>query len=228
MIFIVEDNVEIREMEIYALQSSGFKVMAFDCGKAMEESLKFSEKPDLIVLDIMLPGEDGLSILKRLRAQDCFKNIPIMMLTAKSGELDKVKGLDSGADDYMTKPFGVLEFISRIKALLRRTSKNESSTNVLKLGNVILDDGRHIVTVDETPCELSFKEYELLKMLIGHPGHVYSRREILERVWGVYEKTDSIIETRTVDVHIKTLRQKLGTGGSIIHTIRNVGYKGDV
>lgn len=229
MIYVVEDDAEIRGMEIYALQSSSFEAMAFDCGKSMEESLKItgSQKPSLIILDIMLPGEDGLTILRRLRAQDSTKNIPVMMLSAKGTELDKVRGLDSGADDYMTKPFGILEFISRVKALLRRSSKIETAAGILELGNVVLDDERHIVTVDGVPCELSFKEYELLKMLMASPGRVYSRREILERVWGIFETSKNFIETRTVDVHVKTLRQKLGEGGAIVHTIRNVGYKGE-
>lgn len=230
MIYIVEDDPEIREMECYALQNAGFDVMAFDCGKAMDEKLRSSavndgEKPELFILDIMLPGEDGLSILKRLRTQSFTSQIPVMMLTAKGTELDKVKGLDLGADDYLTKPFGVLEFISRVKALLRRASstvpvKNE---NVLQIGNVVMDDNRHIVSVEGCTCDLTFKEYELLKLLMQRPGIVFSRQEIMERVWGI----DFTLETRTVDMHVKTLRQKLGENNDIIKTIRNVGYKAE-
>lgn len=231
MIYIVEDDSEIREMETYALRNAGFEVAAFDCGKAMDEHLRSSaagnEKPSLFILDIMLPGEDGLSILKRLRAQSYTSQIPVMMLTAKGTELDKVKGLDSGADDYLTKPFGILEFISRVKALLRRATKMtaqgaaSTSENQLQVGGILLDDNRRIVTINGAPIDLTFKEYELLKLLMGHPGFVFDRQEIMTRVWGV----DFTLETRTVDMHIKTLRQKLGNCGDIIKTIRNIGYK---
>lgn len=230
MIYIVEDDPEIREMECYALQNAGFDVMAFDCGKAMDEKLRSSavndgEKPELFILDIMLPGEDGLSILKRLRTQSFTSLIPVMMLTAKGTELDKVKGLDLGADDYLTKPFGVLEFISRVKALLRRSSSvtTVKSENLLQIGNVVMDDNRHTVSVEGRVCDLTFKEYELLKLLMLRPGIVFSRQEIMERVWGI----DFTLETRTVDMHVKTLRQKLGENNDIIKTIRNVGYKAE-
>lgn len=230
MIYIVEDDPEIREMECYALQNAGFDAIAFDCGKAMDEKLRSSavndgEKPELFILDIMLPGEDGLSILKRLRTQSFTSLIPVMMLTAKGTELDKVKGLDLGADDYLTKPFGVLEFISRVKALLRRSSSvtTVKSENLLQIGNVVMDDNRHIVSVEGRTCDLTFKEYELLKLLMLRPGIVFSRQEIMERVWGI----DFTLETRTVDMHVKTLRQKLGENNDIIKTIRNVGYKAE-
>lgn len=223
MIYIVEDDVEVREMETYALKSSGFDVMAFECGKAMDEQVK-TRVPDLFILDIMLPGEDGLNILKRLRVQENTKDIPVIMLTAKGTELDKVKGLDLGADDYIAKPFGVLEFISRVRAVLRR-SERSSSENAealnLALGGVTLDDQRRSVTVGGIAVELTFKEYELLKLLMSRPGTVFSRQQILEKIWGV----DFDMDTRTVDMHIKTLRQKLGVQGSIIQTVRNVGYK---
>lgn len=227
LIFIVEDDANIREMEVYALESSGFDVVAFDCGKSMDEALKVESKkmPKLIILDIMLPGEDGLGILKRLRAQNFTKNIPVMMLTAKGTELDKVKGLDLGADDYMTKPFGVLEFISRVKALLRRFTAIDKGNAKLQIAGIVLDDDKHIVSVDGVVCDLTFKEYELLKMLMASPGHVFSRNEILERVWGVDLNPRKFFETRTVDVHVKTLRQKLGSAASILQTVRNVGYK---
>ena len=223
MIYIVEDDAEVREMETYALKSGGFDVMAFECGKVMDEQVKVKVQ-DLFILDIMLPGEDGLSILKRLRGQENTKNIPVIMLTAKGTELDKVKGLDLGADDYIPKPFGILEFISRVRAVLRRSERNSSeSTEALNLalGGVTLDDQRRSVTVGGIAVELTFKEYELLKLLMSRPGTVFSRQQILEKIWGV----DFDMDTRTVDMHIKTLRQKLGVQGSIIQTVRNVGYK---
>ena len=223
MIYIVEDDIEVREMETYALKSSGFDVMAFECGKVMDEQVK-TRVPDLFILDIMLPGEDGLNILKRLRVQENTKDIPVIMLTAKGTELDKVKGLDLGADDYIAKPFGILEFISRVRAVLRRSERSSSeSTEALNLalGGVTLDDQRRSVTVGGIAVELTFKEYELLKLLMSRPGTVFSRQQILEKIWGV----DFDMDTRTVDMHIKTLRQKLGVQGSIVQTVRNVGYK---
>jgi Response regulators consisting of a CheY-like receiver domain and a winged-helix DNA-binding domain len=223
MIYIVEDDAEVREMETYALKSSCFDVMAFENGKAMDEKVKV-KVPDLFILDIMLPGEDGLSILKRLRNQENTRNVPVIMLTAKGTELDKVKGLDLGADDYMAKPFGVLELISRVRAVLRRyrqdNVENAEASN-LTLGKVTLDDQRHTVTVDGGAVELTFKEYELLKLLMSRPGTVFSRQQILEKIWGI----DFDMDTRTVDMHVKTLRQKLGSHGSIVQTVRNVGYK---
>lgn len=180
--------------------------------------------PDLFILDIMLPGEDGLSILKRLRAQENTKNVPVIMLTAKSTELDKVKGLDLGADDYIAKPFGIPEFVSRVKALLRRAGSTNSTAEepkIITLGEISLNESMRTVKVGGSNIELTYKEYELLKLLLSHPGLVYSRQQILEKIWGIDFKMD----TRTVDMHIKTLRQKLGEQGSIIQTVRNVGYK---
>jgi len=221
MIYIVEDDAEIRELEVYALKSSGFESKSFDSGKNLDEEIKV-RVPDLFILDIMLPGEDGLSILRRLRKQENTKNVPIIMLTAKSSELDKVKGLDLGADDYIAKPFGILEFVSRVRALLRRSSNMKTEeTAKITLGEIVLDPGTREVSVSGNIVELTYKEYELLKLLISHPGLVYSRQQILEKIWGIDFKMD----TRTVDMHIKTLRQKLGEQGSIIQTIRNVGYK---
>jgi len=223
MIYIVEDDLEIRELETYALKSSGFEVKSFDCGKKMDDEVKVCV-PDLFVLDIMLPGEDGLSILKRLRAQENTKNVPIIMLTAKSSELDKVKGLDLGADDYIAKPFGILEFVSRVRALLRRSgimkTETEEKTKI-SLGKIVLDTATRTVSVCGDNVELTYKEYELLKLLLSQPGLVYSRQQILEKIWGV----DFNMDTRTVDMHIKTLRQKLGEQGMVIQTVRNVGYK---
>lgn len=223
MIYIVEDDSEIREMETYALKSSGLDVKAFDSGKSLDDAVRACV-PDLFILDIMLPGEDGLSILKRLRAQESTKNVPVIMLTAKSSELDKVKGLDSGADDYIAKPFGILEFISRVKALLRRSgalNAESEESKTISLGGVSLDEAKRTVMAGGQNVELTYKEYELLKLLLSHPGLVYSRPQILEKIWGIDFKMD----TRTVDMHIKTLRQKLGEQGAIIQTIRNVGYK---
>lgn len=223
MIYIVEDDAEVREMETYALKSSGFEVLAFDCGKAMDEQVKV-KVPDLFILDIMLPGEDGLSILKCLRSQEITRDIPVIMLTAKGAELDKVKGLDLGADDYMAKPFGILELISRVRAVLRRSDRGtvvSEVSEIFSVGNVELDDRRHLVRVNGNAVDLTFKEYELLKLLMSHPGTVYSRQQILEKIWGI----DFDMDTRTVDMHVKTLRQKLGDQGSIVQTVRNVGYK---
>jgi len=221
MIYIVEDDAEIRELEVYALKSSGFESKSFDSGKNLDDEIKV-RVPDLFILDIMLPGEDGLSILKRLRKQENTKNVPIIMLTAKSSELDKVKGLDLGADDYIAKPFGILEFVSRVRALLRRSGNMKTVENTkITLGEIAIDSGTREVSVSGNTVELTYKEYELLKLLISHPGLVYSRQQILEKIWGIDFKMD----TRTVDMHIKTLRQKLGEQGSIIQTIRNVGYK---
>lgn len=222
-IYIVEDDSEIREMEAYALKSSGFDVNAFDCGKSMDEAVKACV-PDLFILDIMLPGEDGLSILKRLRAQESTRSVPVIMITAKGSELDKVKGLDAGADDYIAKPFGILELISRVKALLRRSgglNAELGEQKAVSLGGVIIDEGKRAVTAAGENVELTYKEYELLKLLVSNPGLVFSRQQILEKIWGIDFKMD----TRTVDMHIKTLRQKLGACGAIIQTVRNVGYK---
>ena len=189
----------------------------------MDEEVK-EMVPDLFILDIMLPGEDGLSILKRLRTQENTKNVPIIMLTAKSSELDKVKGFDLGADDYIAKPFGILEFVSRVRALLRRAGglklEPVESTQI-SLGGIVIDEGTRVVTVSGEVVDLTYKEYELLKLLLSHPGLVYSRQQILEKIWGIDFKMD----TRTVDMHVKTLRQKLGEQSSVIQTVRNVGYK---
>ena len=222
-IYIVEDDSEIRELEAYALKSSGFDVNAFDCGKVMDEAVTTCV-PDLFILDIMLPGEDGLSILRRLRAQENTRSVPVIMITAKGSEIDKVKGLDAGADDYIAKPFGILEFISRVKALLRRSGRLNAELGEqksLSLGGVLIDEGKRAVTAGGENVELTYKEYELLKLLVSDPGLVFSRQQILEKIWGIDFKMD----TRTVDMHIKTLRQKLGACGAIIQTVCNVGYK---
>ena len=201
LIYIVEDDVNIREIETFSLKNSGYTVMDFECAKDFYHKLS-DKTPDLILLDIMLPDEDGLEILRKLRKNPETRKVPIIMVTAKTTEIDKVKGLDSGADDYLTKPFGVMELISRVKALLRR-SMNMYESKVLSLG------------------EITYKEFELLKLLLQNVGIVLSRDVIMERVWGV----DFEGESRTLDMHIKTLRQKLGESGKRIKTVRNVGYR---
>lgn len=218
-IYVVEDDKNIREIESFALKNTGYQVEDFECAKDFYERMA-QKLPDLVLLDVMLPDEDGLSIVKKLRGASETRQIPIIMVTAKTTELDKVKGLDIGADDYMTKPFGVMELISRVKALLRRSNAKESEEKVLVLDNVTLDRERHTVSVDGVACELTYKEYELLKLLMTNAGIVTTREVILDRVWG----TDFEGESRTLDMHIKTLRQKLREGGSLIKTVRNVGY----
>lgn len=219
LIYIVEDDVNIREIERYALKNSGFDVREFERGKDLYQAIEH-KVPSLILLDIMLPKEDGLDILAKLRNHKATHNIPVIMVTAKSTELDKVKGLDLGADDYMTKPFGIMELISRVKALLRRTEETENVT-LLTNGNIVVDTKKRSVMVAGEICELTYKEFELLKMLLLNRGIVLTRDKIMDQVWGFeYEG-----ESRTVDMHIKTLRQKLGEAGSVIKTVRNVGYK---
>lgn len=219
LIYIVEDDKNIREIETFAMGNVGYEVQDFACAgdfyKALEE-----KKPDLILLDIMLPDEDGLAIVKKLRKWEETKQIPIIMVTAKTTEIDKVKGLDIGADDYMTKPFGVMELISRVKAMLRRSMKMPVDERVLQIGEIVLDGDKHAVYVKGCLCDLTYKEYELLKLLMKNAGIVASREMILDRVWGI----DFEGESRTLDMHIKNLRQKLKEEGSRIKTVRNVGY----
>ena len=218
LIYIVEDDQNIREIESFALKNSGYTIMDFECAKDFYHQL--AEKvPDCILLDIMLPDEDGLEILKKIRSIPDTRKVPIMMITAKTTELDKVKGLDLGADDYITKPFGIMELISRVKALLRR-SMNMEDEKFLSAGDIFLDGEKHMVYVKDEPIDLTFKEYELLKLLIQNQGIVMSRDVIMERIWGI----DFEGESRTLDVHIKTLRQKLKNAGTLIKTVRNVGY----
>ena len=222
-IWIVEDDEDIREIVIYALRSASFEATGFECGDdffAMLEN-KETKLPSLAILDIMLLGDDGLAILKRIRQNPQFQGLPIMMLTAKSSEHDKVKGLDLGADDYLTKPFGVMELISRVKALLRRSNYMPANGQIITHKNIEMNHSNRIVTVDGAEISLTFKEYELLHYLLIYKGIVLNRDRILETVWGYdYEG-----ESRTLDMHIKRLRQKLGDAGEYIKTIRNVGYK---
>lgn len=220
LIYVVEDDKNIQEIETFALSGSGYETKGFDNAAQFYKAL--AEKcPDLIILDIMLPDQDGISIVKKLRDREETNRIPILLVTAKTSEIDKVKGLDSGADDYMTKPFGVMELISRVKALLRRSNVEEKAKDkILVLGGVRLDTEKHMVTVNGAVCELTYKEYQLLKLLMRNAGMVTTRQVILDRVWG----TDFEGESRTLDMHIKTLRQKLQEEGSMIKTVRNVGY----
>lgn len=218
-IFIVEDDINIREIERYALKNSGYEVEEFESGAELFERMK-TVVPSLVLLDIMLPNEDGLDILGKLRADKATAELPIMMVTAKTSELDKVKGLDLGADDYITKPFGVMELISRVKALLRRTQSAVREESQVQHGDILIDNDKRAVFLGGMPCELTFKEFELLKYLMLNKGIVLSREKIMNQVWGFeYEG-----ESRTVDMHIKTLRRKLGAYGSCIKTVRNVGY----
>lgn len=218
-IYIVEDDKNIREIEMFALKNSGYLVEEFENAKTFFS--RITEKvPDLVLLDIMLPDMDGLEIVKKLRSRPDTVRVPIILVTAKTTELDKVKGLDIGADDYLTKPFGVMELISRVKALLRR-SRALQDDKQLVFGVITLDSERREVNVDGELCELTFKEFELLKLLMVNAGIVLHRDTIMSDVWG----TDYEGESRTLDMHIKTLRQKLGEAGNMIKTVRNVGYK---
>lgn len=219
LIYVVEDDKNIQEIETFALQNVGYEVCGYETAKDFYGALE-KKLPDLILMDIMLPDEDGLTIVKKLRLREDTVLIPVIMVTAKTSEIDKVKGLDIGADDYMTKPFGVMELISRVKAMLRRSAKPEEKEKTLRIGNVVLDREKRTVYVNDEVCELTYKEYELLKLLMSNAGIVTTRDVILDRVWG----TDFEGESRTLDMHIKTLRQKLKEEGSRIKTVRNVGY----
>ena len=219
LIYIVEDDVNIREIESFALKNSGYTIEDFACAKDFFARIR-DKVPDLVLLDIMLPDEDGLEIVKKLRKKAETRMVPIIMVTAKTSEMDKVKGLDIGADDYLTKPFGVMELISRTTALLRR-SLHMSEEKLLSIGDIFLDDEKRMVYVHDVPCELTYKEFELLKMLMQNAGIVIPREEIMVHIWGMYYEGES----RPLDMHIKTLRQKLGESGSRIKTVRNVGYR---
>lgn len=220
-VFIVEDDIEIREMECYALNNSGFQTTGFENGRELFKALE-KELPELILLDIMLPGRDGLDILRELKHSSRTGEIPVILVTAKSTEMDTVRGLDLGADDYISKPFGIMELVSRVRARLRHAARSaEQEGETFQYQCLRMVDSKREVFVGDTKCELTYKEYELLKLLLMNPELVLSRDVIMERVWGF----DYGGNTRTVDVHIKTLRQKLGEGGALIRTVRNVGYK---
>lgn len=219
MIWCVDDDNTIRDIEVYTLTQTGFEAKGFADGISMLEALK-TEKPELIVLDIMLPGKDGVEILKEIRSNPETRKIPVIMATAKGTEMDKIQGLDTGADDYLVKPFGVMEMVSRIKAVLRRCEPDEKE-EVLSIGEITLSDKEHLLTVNGEKVVLTFKEFEILKLFMSNPGIVFSRDKLLSKVWGI----DYLGESRTVDMHIKTLRQKLGDAGALIETVIGVGYK---
>lgn len=219
LVYIVEDDNNISEIESFALKNSGYITEVFETGKIFFKHLQ-NKKPDIVLLDIMLPDMDGLEILKKMKNTPNYKKIPVIMVTAKTTEIDKVKGLDLGADDYISKPFGIMELISRVKALLRRTLNLEEE-KVLSYESVVMDVEKRAVYVNNDAVELTYKEFELLKLLLQNSGIVLRREVIMDRVWG----TEFEGESRTLDMHIKTLRQKLGDGGAIIKTIRNVGYE---
>lgn len=218
-VYVVEDDENMSDLECYTLTNNGYEVKPLYTAKEFEQELK-KRIPDMIILDIMLPDENGIRMLVKLRQAESTRDIPVMMVTARSSEVEKVKCLDAGADDYVTKPFGVLEFNSRVKALFRRSMKN-SNFNLIQVGDIVLDDDRRIVTVGEEEKNVTFKEYELLKYLMINKGIVLARDKIMEAVWGF----DFQGESRTVDMHIKTLRQKIGSERNRIKTVRNVGYK---
>lgn len=219
MIWCVDDDNTIRDIEVYTLTQTGFDAKGFADGISMLEALK-NEKPELIVLDIMLPGRDGVDVLKEIRSNPETRKIPVIMATAKGTEMDKIQGLDTGADDYLVKPFGVMEMVSRIKAILRRCEPDKKD-EILSVAEIKLSDKEHLVTVNGEKVVLTFKEFEILKLFMSNPGIVFSRDKLLSEVWGM----DYLGESRTVDMHIKTLRQKLGDAGTIIETVIGVGYK---
>lgn len=219
MIWCVDDDNTIREIEVYTLEQTGFAARGFADGVSMLEALK-DEIPELIILDIMMPEPDGIEVLKRLRSESSYKDIPVIMATAKGTEMDKIGGLNSGADDYLVKPFGVMEMVARVKAVLRRTTK-VVPTDDITVGAITLKEKEHKVIIEGKKIELTFKEFEMLKLFMENSGLVFSRDKLMSEIWGV----DYICETRTVDMHIKTLRQKLGNAGGQIKTVIGVGYR---
>ena len=220
MIYCVEDDAAIRDIEVYALRSTGFEAEGLESGEELFAAVK-RRVPELIILDVMLPGEDGLEILKRIRFSALTRSVPVIMATARGEEYDKITGLDSGADDYLVKPFGMMEMVSRVRAVLRRAGGEAKGSAPLSLGGLTLDPSSHTVTVKGGNVTLTLKEFELLRTLMAKPGVVFTRDRLLSEVWG----TDYDGETRTVDVHIRTLRQKLGEAGALIGTVRGVGYR---
>lgn len=220
MIYCVEDDSAIRDIEVYALRSTGFEAEGLENGEQLFEAIA-KRVPELIILDVMLPGEDGLEILKRIRFSALTRSVPVIMATARGEEYDKITGLDSGADDYLVKPFGMMEMVSRVRAVLRRSGGGESAQKLLTLGSLALDPASHTVTVNGQAVTLTLKEFEILRTMMAKPGVVFTRDRLLSEIWG----TDYDGETRTVDVHVRTLRQKLGEAGSVICTVRGVGYR---
>ncbi len=219
MIWCVDDDNTIREIEVYTLEQTGFTARGFADGVSMLEALK-AEIPELIILDIMMPEPDGIEVLKRLRSEPKYKDIPVIMATAKGTEMDKIGGLNSGADDYLVKPFGVMEMVARVNAVLRRTTK-VVPTDDITVGAITLKEKEHKVIADSKKIELTHKEFEMLKFFMLNPGMVFSRDRLMSEIWGM----NYIGETRTVDMHIKTLRQKLGNAGGQIKTVIGVGYR---
>ncbi len=220
MIFCVEDDASIRDIEVYALRSTGFEARGFADGDSFLNALA-QETPELVVLDVMLPGMDGLELLRRMKASPALRDIPVVMATAKDAEYDKIQGLDQGADYYLTKPFGVMELVSCVRAVLRRARPQAKDDAALRAGDVTLHPDEHTVTVHGARVQLTYKEFELLRLFLAHPGMVFTREKLMEIIWGM----DYLGETRTVDVHIRTLRQKLGERGDCIQTVRGVGYR---
>lgn len=218
MIFCVEDDKAVRELVLYTLKASGFEAAGFEDASAFWEGMR-GARPDLILLDIMLPDEDGIAILTRLRRHAATRDVPVIMATAKGTEFDTVAGLDAGADDYLAKPFGMMEMVSRIRAVLRRAAPD--AADILRCGSMELCESGHLVTVDGRRLGLTLKEYELLRLFLRNPGRVFNRGQLLSAVWG----GDHACETRTVDVHIASLRTKLGGAGGHIRTVRGVGYR---
>lgn len=219
MIWCVEDDASIRDIEVYALRSTGFEAEGFEDGTSFWEALR-TQRPVLVVLDVMLPGIDGLELLRRMRADSRLVDIPIVMATAKGAEYDRIRGLDLGADYYLVKPFGVMELVSCVKAVLRRCQP-EKAAHQLRSGGLVVDLDAHTVTVDGARVALTYKEFELLRLFLSHPGMAFTRDQLFQEIWGM----DYCGETRTVDMHIRTLRQKLGPYGRRIETVRNVGYR---
>ncbi len=222
MIWCVEDDSSIRDIEVYALQSTGFEAMGFEDGDSFWDALQ-SAMPELVVLDVMLPGKDGVTLLKMMKQSEKFQDIPVIMATAKGTEFDKIQSLDLGADDYLVKPFGIMEMVSRVKAVLRRC-RPAKQVNILKAEGLVLNPVEHTVTLDGDRVTLTYKEYELLQLFLSQPGIAFTREQLLSSIW----KSEYLGETRTVDMHIRTLRQKLGSYGSLIETVRNVGYRLEV
>ena len=219
MIWCVEDDASIRDIEVYTLTSTGFEARGFDDGVSFWSALQ-TQKPDLVVLDVMLPGVDGIELLQRMKASAELRTIPVVMATAKGAEYDKIRGLDLGADYYLVKPFGVMELVSCVKAVLRRC-RPDKAAHMLRSGGLVVDLDAHTVTVDGARVALTYKEFELLRLFLSHPGMAFTRDQLFQEVWGM----DFCGETRTVDMHIRTLRQKLGPYGQRIETVRNVGYR---
>ena len=219
MIWCVEDDASIRDIEVYALRSTGFEACGFADGAAFWQALQTEEQPELVVLDVMLPEIDGIELLRRMKTDAALREIPGIMATAKGAEYDKIQGLDLGADDYLAKPFGVMELVSRVKAVLRRCRPQPAA--VLRCGGLVVDEQEHTVTADGVRVVLTYKEYQLLRLFLSHPGTAFTRDQLMEQVWGM----DFYGESRTVDMHIRTLRQKIGPYGGCIETVRSVGYR---